>query len=143
MSVSQILKDKGFDVATATPETSIYEVAKILSSRRIGSVVVTDPSSRLIGIVTERDIIRALAKSGEGCLRDTIQTIMTKDVTTCGEHDPVTELMGIMTTGRFRHIPVVENDQLIGIVSIGDVVKSRIAEVEMEATALKTYVAGG
>ena len=94
------------------------------------------------GIVSERDVMRAVARDGADCLGRPVGTIMTRKVITCAENDSITTIMGIMTDGRFRHVPVVKNDRLIGIISIGDVVKNHIAEVEMEANALKSYVAG-
>ncbi len=142
MNVKQILKDKGRDVETASPETPISAIAAKLVELRIGAIVLTAGGAGLAGIVLERDVVRAVAGRGAGCLDDPVSTIMTRNVVTCTERDTVQDLMGMMTAGRFRHLPVMDGDQLVGIVSIGDVVKNHIAEVEMEANALKSYVAG-
>lgn len=142
MNVKQILKDKGRDVETAAPETSISAIAAKLVERRIGAIVLMAGGDGIAGIVSERDVVRAVAGRGARCLDEPVSTIMTRNVVTCSERDTVQDLMGMMTAGRFRHLPVVDGDELIGIVSIGDVVKNHIAEVEMEANALKSYVAG-
>jgi CBS domain-containing protein len=140
MIVGNILKDKGSTVATARPETSVAEVAAKLAAKRIGAIVIVGPEGRVDGILSERDIIRAIAQRGAAALNEAAADIMTRQVTTCTSADTLDHLMVTMTTGRFRHVPVVENDALVGIISIGDVVKRHIAEVEMEATALKNYV---
>lgn len=141
MNVIQILNDKGREVSAIAPDTSVAEVAKLLSEGRIGAMLVLD-GSRLAGIVSERDIIRGIATKGAACLDDAVSSIMTSDVVTCHESDTVHEIMSVMTTSRIRHLPVVEASRVVGIVSIGDIVKNHIAEVEMEASALKSYVAG-
>lgn len=141
MNVIQILNDKGRHVSAIAPHTTVAEVARLLSERRIGAMLVLD-GSRLAGIVSERDIIRSIARKGAACLDDPVTSIMTSDVVTCRESDTVHEIMSVMTTSRIRHLPVMEATQVVGIVSIGDIVKNHIAEVEMEASALKSYVAG-
>jgi CBS domain-containing protein len=143
MNVAAILKTKGRSVATVRPDTLLDEVTKKLAGRRIGAVVVLGAGGRVDGILSERDIIRALADHGAAALEMPAAAIMTRDVITCAETDTIDQVMSTMTAGRFRHLPVVSDDALVGIVSIGDVVKNHIAEVEMEASALKTYLVAG
>lgn len=143
MNVAAILKTKGRAVTTAAPVATVTEIAQKLASKRIGALVIIGDQGRVAGIVSERDIIRAVAARGALCLTEAIADIMTRDVVSCSESDTVDEVMAIMTAGRFRHVPVVEDGALVGIVSIGDVVKHHIAEVEMEASALKSYLATG
>jgi CBS domain-containing protein len=143
MNVAAILKGKGRAVVTAEPELTVQEIAERMTARKIGAVVVASADGRVMGIISERDIIRAIAQGGPGCLSEPVANYMTRQVTTCTEGDTLDQLMATMTAGRFRHIPVIENEQLIGIVSIGDVVKHHIAEVEMEASALRTYLVAG
>jgi len=143
MNVAAILKTKGRSVATVRPDTLLDEVTKKLAGRRIGAVVVLGAGGRVDGILSERDIIRALADHGAAALEMPVAAIMTRDVITCAETDTIDQVMSTMTAGRFRHLPVVSDDALVGIVSIGDVVKNHIAEVEMEASALKTYLVAG
>ena len=112
-----------------------------LSARRIGAVVVADASGSVAGIISERDIIRVLGMHGTAALDWPVADVMTRRVVTCREHDTVSDIMEVMTDGRFRHLPVVENGRLVGIVSIGDVVKRHIAEVESEAIAMRDYIA--
>ena len=140
MIVDSILKEKGTSVATARPETTVTEVAASLAAKKIGAVVIVGADGRVAGILSERDIIRAIAQRGAEALTLAASDIMTRQVTTCTCADTLDHVMVTMTTGRFRHMPVVENEALVGIVSIGDVVKLHIAEVEFEATALKNYV---
>ena len=141
MTVQRILDDKGREVTTVAPDATIAEVAALLSGRRIGSVVVMD-GERVGGILSERDIVRALAAEGAAALQRRARDYMTSRVMTCRLQDPIADVMQQMTTGRFRHLPVVENGRLVGIVSIGDVVKQRIAEVEFEANEMKRYIGG-
>jgi CBS domain-containing protein len=140
MTVERILKQKGRDVATISPFKSILEAAQSLAVHRIGALVVTDQEHRVLGILSERDIIRALSSGGATALNDKVQLHMTARVKTCTSVTSVNEVMEIMTEGKFRHLPVVEDGTLIGIVSIGDVVKKRIADVEGEQKALKEYI---
>lgn len=142
MNVGQILKDKGRSVVVERAETSIHEVVRNLAERGIGAIVIVEDGDRVAGIVSERDVMRAIGTSGAACLEQPVGKIMTRNVVTCTETDTVTHLMGVMTAGRFRHVPVVAGERLVGLVSIGDVVKNHIAEVELEANALKSYVAG-
>lgn len=143
MNVAAILKGKGRAVATAHPDTTLQRVAELLASKKIGAIVVVGSSGQVDGIVSERDIIRAIAKGGAECLSDPISKFMTRQVIPCTEADTLQQLMATMTTNRFRHIPVIESGELVGIISIGDVVKHHIAEVEMEASAMRTYLVAG
>ena len=141
MNVAAILKGKGRSVATAAPTASLMDVAKILAAKRIGAVVVTGPHGEVAGIISERDIIRVLATSGPAVLDQPVANAMTKTVVSCDEADTLDQLMAKMTARRFRHLPVVTDGMLAGIVSIGDVVKHHVSEVEMEATAMREYIA--
>jgi CBS domain-containing protein len=140
MNVATILKAKGTDVETVGPDKSLGEVARILSAKRIGAVLVME-GEHLLGILSERDIVKAIGVSGAEALDRRVREIMTARIVTCSLNDGVDELMDMMTEGRFRHLPVVENDRLVGIISIGDVVKHRIAETVMETEALRLYIA--
>jgi len=143
MTVAEILSGKGREVATIVPERTIAEAIDELAKRRIGALVVVDGRDRVAGIISERDIVRALAKRGADLLTEKVGSIMTREVVTCGESETINRVMGRMTRGRFRHLPVVEGGRLAGIVSIGDVVKARIEEVEHEAEDMRTYIATG
>ncbi|HEX9809286.1 MAG TPA: CBS domain-containing protein [Alphaproteobacteria bacterium] len=143
MNVEAILRSKGSNVVTARPDASVAEIARLMRDSRIGAVVITPDRVRVEGILSERDIVRALAEQGEAALSFSASAVMTRDVTTCAPSDTVAQLMAAMTSGRFRHLPVVEEGALIGIVSIGDVVKWRVEEIEREAEALRTYVTQG
>lgn len=142
MNVARILKDKGRDVTTISPATSVRDVIATLAEKKIGAAVVCE-DLRVAGIVSERDIVRILAKNGPSVLDEPVSKFMTKDVMTCGERDTVSWLMEEMTSRRFRHMPVVEGGRLIGIVSIGDVVKQRIALAELEAASMREYITTG
>ena len=143
MFVAQILDDKGHEVATADPGESVANIAAILAERRIGAMPVSSPGGALVGIVSERDIVAALAESGRDVMDRPVEEIMTRRVITCTRSDHIDDLMARMTEGRMRHLPVLEGDVLVGIVSIGDVVKARMSEIEAEAQALKDYIATG
>jgi CBS domain-containing protein len=143
MNVARILKDKGRDVATVLLGTTLTEVVSLLADRRIGAAVVCDGDQRVKGIISERDIVRVLAAHGSPSLTDPVETHMTKDVRTCAESDTVEWLMDTMTSRRFRHMPVVKDNRLVGIVSIGDVVKQRIAIAELETASMREYIATG
>lgn len=143
MTVQHILSDKGTGVVTIKPDMSLAEAAAMLSEKRIGAIVVSVDGAVVGGILSERDIIRALAKEGGSSLEARVSRYMTSDVITCGRNADMDHLMQVMTTGKFRHIPVVEDGRLVGIVSIGDVVKRRLAEIETEHLALKEYIAAG
>lgn len=140
MTVQRILEEKGREVVTSTAATSLGEIARLLHDKRIGAVVILDGQA-IVGILSERDIVRALAVHGEAALSKPARECMTERVVTCRPEDTIDQLMQTMTSGRFRHIPVVENGRLAGIVSIGDVVKRRISEVEKEAEQIRQYIA--
>jgi CBS domain-containing protein len=140
MNVASILRQKGRAVTTASPATTLLEVADKLAAKRIGAIVIVGPQGRVAGIVSERDIIRALSAQGPDCLQRPVSECMTREVITCQENDTLDELMAMMTERRFRHLPVITDDALVGIISIGDVVKHHVAEVTMEATAMREYI---
>ena len=140
MNVKAILATKGSEVITIAPTATLEEAIAVLSKHRIGAVVVLGADQRVIGILSERDIVRALSERGASALKEPLAQTMTRIVVTCGEADSVSDLMERMTRGRFRHIPVLEQDRLIGIISIGDVVKQRLGEMERESEALKDYI---
>ena len=145
MLIEHILYGKGHDVVTVGADASVAEAVALLEDRNIGALVVVD-GSRIAGIVSERDIVRALADQTVGhtaILEQRVSDLMTTDVTTCGSRTSVNELMRLMTDRRIRHVPVVDDDRLNGIVSIGDVVKSRIRELETEAGTLHEYLSSG
>ncbi len=142
MNVAAILKAKGSDVVTVSPTATLGEIAVLLSERRIGAVVVMQ-DRKVLGIVSERDVVKAIARNGAQSLNAPVRDVMTARVVTCGLNDSIDELMDSMTMGRFRHLPVIEDGELAGIVSIGDVVKHRIAETVMETEALRLYIANG
>src|ERR1700693_3534863 len=133
MLVKSILVGKRDSVVTIEPTADLTAAAKLLAGRRIGAVVILDADQRIVGILSERDIVRALAEHGPAALNKTISQVMTRDVKTCSEDDTIGGLMGRMTTGKFRHMPVMQQGKLIGIVSIGDVVKRRVEEIDNEA----------
>jgi CBS domain-containing protein len=140
MNVGTILRQKGRSVSTATPATTLLDVANKLNAKRIGAIVIVGPNGTLAGIVSERDLINCIALHGPECLMRPVSESMTRDVITCAEDDTLDELMAKMTDKRVRHLPVVADGALVGIVSIGDVVKHHVAEVEMEATAMREYI---
>jgi CBS domain-containing protein len=141
MSVESILAEKGRDVVTVEPNQALADVARTLNSHRIGAAIVANDSGGVMGIISERDIVRAVADSGTDALAEPVSRRMTADVVTCTSRTGIDELMGLMTKGKFRHVPVVEGGRLSGIVSIGDVVKHRLAEIETEHKALRDYIA--
>lgn len=141
MRVSQILGGKGGVVFTATPNETVGAICALLHSRRVGAMVIMD-GDRLAGIVSERDIVRAVAEEGAQSLIKPIGDVMTRDVILASLNDSVDALLEKMTDRRIRHLPVWGEDRLLGIVSIGDLVKSKISEVEAEAVGLKAYIAG-
>jgi CBS domain-containing protein len=141
MNVKMILKEKGRQVHTVKPSALLGDVAEFLTKARIGAVVVVSEAGEVIGILSERDIVRAVAEDRQGAPGHAVQDYMTTDVTTCGPNDSIDELMSRMTDRRIRHLPVLESGKLIGLVSIGDLVKMRIAETELEAQSLRQYIA--
>jgi CBS domain-containing protein len=141
-TVAAILKHKGYQVTTVSPTLSIDRVASVLAEHRIGAVLVVDSAGQLLGIVSERDIVRGLATNGARTLEMTAGQLMTRALQVAHPDTTVAEAMARMTVGRFRHLPVMERDVLAGLISIGDVVKARIMEQEGEVDSLKAYVAG-
>jgi CBS domain-containing protein len=141
MTVKAILSRKGGDVVTIAPTASLTDAVKLLAERRIGAIVVTGPDSRVAGILSERDIVRTVAERGHAALDDNVGSVMTRKVTTCTEGDTIAVLMERMTAGKFRHLPVVDQGKLVGVISIGDVVKWRVEEIEGESAALREYIA--
>jgi CBS domain-containing protein len=143
LNIGQILKSKSRGVSTARSDDTIEAIAAQLSQRKIGAIVVVGDGGRVIGIISERDIIRMIAEHGSRALTMPASAGMTHDVKTCTRDCTVDQIMEAMTNGRFRHLPVVENGALIGIISIGDVVKYHTAEVELEVSAMRGYLATG
>ncbi len=140
MSVASILSGKSVDVVTASADQSIGEAIRLLAEHRIGAVVVADDAGGVAGILSERDIVRGLAETGSTILTQPVSSLMTSTVESCTREDTVESVMRKMTDGRFRHMPVKEGDRLVGVISIGDVVKDRMKALEHEAEALRGYV---
>ena len=141
MTVRDILNEKGNDVVTLTPDVNVAEAVAVLAKNRIGAIVVTNGAGVIRGILSERDIVRHLAEDGAELLKHKISELMTANVKVCGENHSINEVMEIMTNGRFRHLPVERDGRLIGVISIGDVVKRRIADVQREAEDIRSYIA--
>jgi CBS domain-containing protein len=141
MTVRAMLSRKGSDVVTIAPTATLSEAVTLLAARRIGAVVVTGPDNRVAGILSERDIVRVLADRGPAVLAENVGSVMTRKVSTCTEADTIALVMERMTAGKFRHLPVVDQGKLAGVISIGDVVKSRLEEIEGETNALREYIA--
>jgi CBS domain-containing protein len=140
MTVSTILAGKSREVFTLPPHRTMQEAAHLLAGKKIGAVMITGADGDIKGILSERDIVRALAKSGALALQDSVAMHMTTKVVTCHEDQTVAEVMELMTNGRFRHMPVLHANKLAGIISIGDVVKHKIAETEAESRSLRDYI---
>jgi CBS domain-containing protein len=141
MTVARILAGKGREVFTTQPHRTMKEVVELLASKGIGAVVVADASLSVLGILSERDVVRVIAKNGAPALDDPVSRHMTPKVTTVTREESIEHVMQTMTEGSFRHLPVVEDGRLIGIVSIGDVVKRHVSVIESERQALRTYIA--
>jgi CBS domain-containing protein len=141
MYVSTILDTKGRDVVTVEADCTLLQAAEFLASRKIGTLVITDYENVPIGILSERDIVRAVAESGPSGLDQPVSAYMSSPVQTTNPGQLIRAIMEQMTEGRFRHIPVLENGRMVGIVSIGDVVKHRLAEFEAETSAMRDYIA--
>ncbi len=141
MTVKAILSRKGGDVVTIAPTANLTAAVQLLAARRIGAIIVTGPDNRVAGILSERDIVRTLSERGPAALDENVGAVMTRKVTTCTEADTIASLMERMTEGKFRHLPVVDQGRLVGVISIGDVVKYRIEEVVHDADALREYIA--
>jgi CBS domain-containing protein len=140
MTVKAILARKGNEVTTIEPTATLAAATKLLAERRIGAVLVLGIEGRVVGILSERDIVRVLAERGAAVLNERVDQVMTRRVFTCSESDTVQQVMEQMTAGKFRHVPVIEQGQLAGIISIGDVVKYRVHEMESESNALREYI---
>ncbi len=140
MTIARILAEKGGAIVTITPERTLDEAIHLLAEKRIGALVVTHADGSVAGILSERDIMRALAKLGGGAFDALVSAHMTAEVVTCKRATTVEDVMQLMTEGRFRHVPVCEDGRLVGLISIGDVVKRRIAAVEAEHKAMRDYI---
>ncbi len=141
MTVARILDDKGRDVITTQPHRTLKEVVDLLADRGVGAVVVSDASLSVLGILSERDVVRVIAKQGASALQDPVSRYMTLKVITVKSDDTIEHVMQTMTAGRFRHVPVVDGGRLIGIISIGDVVKRHVNALDSERQALREYIA--
>ncbi|MCA0274700.1 MAG: CBS domain-containing protein [Proteobacteria bacterium] len=141
MTVKAILDKKGHDVFTIGPNVQLSEAVRTLAEHRIGALVVTNGDRKIVGILSERDVVRVIGKEGAAALDKSVRDVMTPKVKICNESHTVNQVMEIMTNGRFRHLPVERDGYLYGIVSIGDVVKQRIEDVEREAEEIKAYIA--
>jgi CBS domain-containing protein len=140
MNVKAILAAKGGDIFSIEPTADLAAAAKLLSTHRIGAIIIRGAGGRLAGILSERDIVRAVSEHGADALSVSVGQMMTRNVTICGENDSIADLMERMTAGKFRHMPVLRDGELIGVVSIGDVVKQRVEEIERDADALRDYI---
>jgi CBS domain-containing protein len=143
MTVAKILKSKGTDeVVTVKPGATVAEAARVLSDKRIGSVVVSADGRGALGILSERDIVREIGRRGPGCLNEKVEQMMTSKLITCTREDRAVDVLATMTNGRFRHMPVVEGGAMVGLITIGDVVKYRLTELAMEKDALEGMIMG-
>jgi CBS domain-containing protein len=140
MTVSTILGEKGREVVTIEPGANLAAAAKLLAEKRIGAVLVLGADRRLVGIMSERDIVQALAARGVAAFDEPVSQTMTRKVETCNESETIGSIMERMTNGKFRHVPVIEQGRLVGIISIGDVVKHRLQEIERESAAMRDYI---
>jgi CBS domain-containing protein len=140
MTVSIILAAKGREVVSVEPNATLSAAVALLAAKRIGAVLVLGVDHRIVGILSERDIVRALAERGAGALDEPVSRVMTRKVSTCTEGETIASIMERMTEGKFRHVPVVEQGRLVGMVSIGDVVKQRVAEMERDSAAMRDYI---
>ena len=143
MQVHQILRSKPqASVITVMPGSSVADAARLLAERRIGAVIVSDAGARPVGILSERDIVRDVGRRGAACLTDKVETLMTRNVLSCGPDDSADSVLERMTAGRFRHMPVLKDGKMVGIISIGDVVAARLSELAMEKDALAGMIMG-
>jgi len=144
MLVKQILKNKpgGGSVVTIDPGASLADAAEIMATRRIGALVVSEGGGRVLGIISERDFVREVGKRGTGCIDDTVESVMTRSVYGCTPDDNADQVLQTMTVKRFRHMPVMQDEAMIGLISIGDVVAARMAELSMEKDALTSMIMG-
>jgi CBS domain-containing protein len=141
MRVKAILSAKGSSVVTVAPEALVSDVVRTLAEKSIGAVVIDDRAGGVAGIITERDVVRALASQGCGALDEPASAFMTREVVTAGFEDTIDEIMDRMTRGKFRHVPIMDGNRLAGMISIGDVVKNRMDQIEAEASAMRDYIA--
>jgi len=142
MHVSAVIKRKGNTIVTITADQTISAAANLLTVNRIGAVLVVDREGGIVGIISERDIIRGVSEHGAKVLDHPVEQLMTREVQTCRPGDTIADIMGVMTRQRIRHLPVMEDGKLQGIISIGDVVKQRLDETELEVETLRGYVVG-
>lgn len=142
MLIGEVLRRKGSDVATVAPEATISEVLELLARHGVGALVVSSDGSTVAGIISERDVVRALAADGRDVVDRSAAEVMTREVVTCSETATIDQLMDEMTERRFRHVPVTEDGRLVGIVSIGDVVNARVRTLETETRQLTNYISG-
>ena len=143
MHVEAVLRTKGTEVVTTAPDSTLLDAARLLRFHRIGALVVTDESGEVVGILSERDVVSAVADHGPDALSGPVSGVMTADVVRCAPGDTMEQLMAAMTERRIRHLPVVDGTALVGIVSIGDVVKRRVSEIQDESQALQDYITQG
>ncbi len=142
MTVERILKAKGTDVQTTPPDWTLAEVCRTLAEAKVGALVVSADRKTVLGIISERDIVRVIAAKGVAALEWPVKDAMTRQVVTCSRRDRIDDMMARMSQGHFRHMPVIENGELAGIISIGDVVKRRLDDIESEATHLREFITG-
>ncbi|MEL3891419.1 CBS domain-containing protein [Ferrovibrio sp. MS7] len=143
MNVAMILKDKGGAMISARPGDTVAAACRLLAGHGIGAVLILNPDGAIAGILSERDVVRGLAQYGASLLERDVDVLMTRNVMVCSPGDTIEDVMHVMTKRRIRHLPVVEENRLVGMISIGDVVKRRIADTELEAEALRQYIATG
>lgn len=143
MTVAQVLKEKGNEIIDVDEGATVMDALAVLKDRRIGAVLVRREDGTIAGVLSERDVVRALPDQGGALLEQPVTVLMTRDLITCTSDDSMDRVMELMTEHRIRHVPVVDGDDMTGMISIGDVVKHRIAESEHEAAALKSYIALG
>lgn len=143
MQVHQLLRSKDVhDVITIAPGATVADAVALLSAKKIGALVVSPDGGKIVGILSERDIVRELGRRGTECLKEKVEEAMTRKIVSCKHDDTAQDVMQKMTDGRFRHMPVVENDKMVGLISIGDVVKARLSELAMEKDALEGMIKG-
>ena len=140
MTVSTILSVKSRDIFTIEPGATLTAAAKLLAEKRIGALLILGPDHRITGILSERDIVRVIAERGAAALNDFVSTAMTREVVTCRETETITSIMDRMTSGKFRHLPVVDQDRPVGMISISDVIKYRVHEMERDAAQMREYI---
>ncbi|OUR77535.1 inosine-5-monophosphate dehydrogenase [Alphaproteobacteria bacterium 46_93_T64] len=143
MNVASILKEKGGKIITASANDDITSIAGLLYDKKIGAILIVDSSGAVLGVLSERDIVSGLARHGVICMSQKAEDLMTKNVITCAPSDTIDQVMSLMTTKRIRHLPVIKDSGLVGFISIGDIVKYRMDEVEREAAAMRDYIATG